>query len=78
MRYVLHDCLRAEGIHIRQSPNVANTVCNTSHPYQADSCTGQSITQANTSATTGYILYACQKILIMGQQLGHSGYVQLQ
>ena len=37
-------------------------------------CTGQSITQANASTTTGYIIYACLKMLIMGQQLVRSDY----
>ena len=68
---------RPKGIHIRQKPkcSVLQLICNTSHPYQADSLKcRKSITQANTSATTGYIIYTCLKILIIGQQLVHSGY----
>ena len=48
-------------------------ICNT---YQADSLYGRSIAQANTSAATGYIIYAYLKFSTIGQQLVRSGYVQ--
>ena len=54
------------------------TTSNSCNTFQADSLYRRSITQANMSAATGYIIYAYLKFLIMGQQLVRSGYVWLQ
>ena len=62
------------GIHIRQSLNSRVTDVTL---IRLIACTGQSITQANTSAATGCIIHAYLKSLIMGQQLVCSGYIQL-
>ena len=62
-----------EGLHTRQSPNAPCYSQYVTH-IRLIACTGRSITQANTSVASGYIIHAYLKILTVGQQLVRSGY----